>query len=188
MYIKLGTGVGAGFVLDGRIFRGSCGTAAEFGHMTIDPTGQICRCGNRGCLETFVSVPALLGQLHTRYGADLTAHEVVTLALAGDRACARVLADAGQRIGAATAVICNLLNPDRVIIGGELAAASDIVLPPLRSALDRDALPFAGAHVTVCEGQLGNRAVALGAIATILHATTRLVSPPRSAEPTLARS
>lgn len=179
-YIKLGTGVGAGFVLGGRIFRGSCGTAAEFGHMTIDPAGQICRCGNRGCLETYVSLPALLGQLRAHYGADLTTCDVVTLALAGDRACARVLADAGQRVGAAAAIICNLFNPDRIIIGGELAAASDILLPPLRSALDRDALPFAGAHVTICKGQLGDRAVALGAIATVLQATTRFAGGPRS--------
>jgi predicted NBD/HSP70 family sugar kinase len=182
-YVKLGTGVGAGFVLNGRIFRGACGTAAELGHMTIDPAGQICRCGNRGCLETYVSLPALLGQLRTHYGADLTTHDVVTLALAGDRACARVLADAGQRVGAALAIICNLINPDRVIIGGDLAAACDIVLPPLRNALDRDALPFAGSHVTVCKGQLGDRAVALGAIATVLHATTRFVSAPSSAMP-----
>ena len=183
VYVKLGTGVGAGFVLGGRIFRGSCGTAAEFGHMTVDPAGQICRCGNRGCLETYVGLPALLGQLRAHYGADLATHDVVTLALAGDRACARVLADAGQRVGAAMAIVCNLFNPDRVIIGGELAAACDIVLPPLRNALDRDALPFAGGHVTVCKGQLGDRAVALGAIATVLHATTRFVSASRSAVP-----
>ncbi len=188
VYIKLGTGVGAGFVLGGRIFRGSCGTTAEFGHMTIDPAGQVCRCGNRGCLETYVSLPALLGQLRISYGADLTTHDVVTLALAGDRACARVLADAGQRVGAAAAIICTLFNPDRIIIGGEVAAAGDIVLPPLRSALDRDVLPFAGAHVTVCKGQLGDRAVTLGAIAMVLHATTRLVGAPRSPAAPAARS
>ena len=187
VYIKLGTGVGAGFVLGGRIFRGSCGTAAEFGHMTVDPGGQICRCGNRGCLETYVGLPALLGQLRTHYGSDLTAHDVVTLALAGDRACARVLAEAGARVGSATAIICNLFNPDRVIIGGELAAACDFVLPPLRKALDRDALPFAGAHVTVCKGHLGDRAVALGAIATVLQATTRFAGV-RSAASAAARS
>ena len=187
VYVKLGTGVGAGFVVGGGIFRGACGTAAEFGHMTIDPAGQICRCGNRGCLETYVSLPALLGQLRTHYGADLSSHDVVALALAGDRACARVLADAGQRVGSATAIICNLFNPDRVIVGGELAAACDIVLPPLRRALSRDALPFAGAQVTVCKGQLGDRAVALGAIATVLHATTRTTSAARTAVPASAR-
>jgi predicted NBD/HSP70 family sugar kinase len=181
VYIKLGTGVGAGFGFGGRIFRGACGTAAEFGHMTVDPAGQACRCGNRGCLETYVSLPALLGQLRTHYGADLTQHDVVARALVGDRACARVLADAGLRLGAATAIICNLLNPDRVIIGGELAAASDIVLPSLRSALDRDVLPFAGSQVTVCKGELGDRAVALGAVATVLHRTTRLAGTPRAA-------
>ncbi|NUR63408.1 MAG: ROK family transcriptional regulator [Catenulispora sp.] len=182
VYIKLGTGVGAGFVFGGRIFRGSGGTAAEFGHMTVDPAGPACRCGNRGCLETYVSLPALLGQLRAYYAVDLAPYDVVALALAGDRACARVLADAGLRLGAATAIICNLLNPDRVIIGGELAAAGDIVLPAVRSALDRDVLPFAGSRVTVCKGELGDRAVALGAIATVLHRTTLLAgAQPRPA-------
>ncbi len=181
VYIKLGTGVGAGFVFGGRIFRGSGGTAAEFGHMTVDVAGPACRCGNRGCLETYVSLPALLGQLRAQYGAELAPHDVVPLALLGDRACARVLADAGLRLGAALATICNLLNPDRVIIGGELAVASDIVLPPLRSALDRDVLPFAGSQVTVCKGELGDRAVALGAVASVLHRTTRLAGLPRPA-------
>jgi predicted NBD/HSP70 family sugar kinase len=183
VYIKLGTGVGAGFVINGQLYRGACGTAVELGHMTVDVAGQICRCGNRGCLETFVGLPALLDQLHARHGSDLTAHEMIALAEAGDRACARVLTDAGHRVGAATAIICNLFNPDRVIIGGALAAAYDILLPPLHSALERDALPFARAHVTVCQGQLGERAVALGAVATVLQVTNRFVSQPRSVAP-----
>jgi predicted NBD/HSP70 family sugar kinase/biotin operon repressor len=179
VYIKLDAGVGAGFVLGGRLFRGACGTAAEFGHMTVDPAGQICRCGNRGCLETYVSVPALLDQVRSRYGSELGAQDLVRSALGGDRACVRVLTDAGQRIGAAVAIICNLVNPDRVIIGGELSAAYDILLPSLRIALERDALPFAAAHVTVCKGQLGERAVALGSVATVLHMTTGLARRPR---------
>ncbi|NUR28236.1 MAG: ROK family transcriptional regulator [Catenulispora sp.] len=187
VYIKLGTGVGAGFVFGGRIFRGSSGTAAEFGHMTVDPAGQACRCGNRGCLETYVGLPALLGQLRAYYGTDLAPHDVVSLALTGDRACARVLADAGLRLGAATAILCNLLNPDRVIIGGELAAAGDILLPSVRTALDRDVLPFAGSRVTICKGELGERAVALGAVATVLHRTTRMSGAARAVVPTVAR-
>lgn len=173
VYVKLGTGVGAGFVVGGQLFRGSCGTAAELGHMTVDPSGSICRCGNRGCLETYVSMPALLGQLRTRYGTELTAHDMTRRALAGERACVRVISDAGQRVGAAVAIICNLFNPDRLIIGGELAPAYSIMLPHLRSALERDALPFASGQVTICKGQLGDRAVALGAVATVLHASAR---------------
>jgi predicted NBD/HSP70 family sugar kinase len=137
--------------------------------MTVDPSGPICRCGNRGCLETYVSVPALLDQLRPHDGAAVSAADVVKSAMDGNRACLRVLTDAGRRVGAAVAIICNLLNPDRVIIGGELSAAYDILLPPLRAALERDALPFAGAHVTVCRGQLGERAVALGSVAAVLH-------------------
>lgn len=174
VYIKLDAGVGAGFVIGGRLFRGARGTAAEFGHMTVDPAGRICRCGNRGCLEAYVSVPALLDQMQVRHGAELSARYLVSSAAGGDRACVRVLTDAGQRIGAAVAVLCNLLNPDRVIIGGELAGAYDILLPSLRVALERDALPFAAENVTVCKGQLGERAVALGSVATVLHTATGL--------------
>lgn len=174
VYVKLGTGVGAGFVMGGRLFRGSCGTAAEFGHLTIDPAGAVCRCGNRGCLETCVSLPALLEQLRARQGPGVTADDLIRRALDGDRACVRVLTDAGHRLGSALAVLGNLLNPDRVIIGGDLAAAFDILLPPLRSALERDALPFAVAQVSVCKGQLGERAVALGSVVTVLHASARL--------------
>ena len=180
VYIKLGTGVGAGFVLGGRLFRGTCGTAAEFGHMTIDPAGPICRCGNRGCLETCVSLPALLDRLRARQGPGFTADDLIRRALTGDRACARVVTDAGHHIGIALAVLANLLNPDRVIIGGDLAAAYDILLPPLRSALERDALPFACAQLTVCKGQLGERAVALGSVVTVLHTTARLAGRTRA--------
>lgn len=186
VYIKLGTGVGAGFVMAGRLFGGSCGTAAEFGHMTVDPDGQICRCGNRGCLETYVSLPALLDQLRSHDGTDLTAHGMISIALAGDRASRRVLADAALRVGAATAIICNLINPDRVILGGELAAAYDILIGPLRAAIERDALPFARDHVTVCKGLLGERAVALGAVATVLQTTKNLAGGLQKPAATLA--
>jgi predicted NBD/HSP70 family sugar kinase len=177
-YIKLGAGVGAGFVISGQLYRGACGTAAEFGHITIDPAGPICRCGNRGCLETYVGTSALLDQLHSRHDPDFTTEDLIALAASGDRASARVLADAGHRIGAAAAIICNLLNPDRLIIGGELAAANDILIIPLRRALERDALPFAGSHVTICQGELGDRAPALGAVATVLQASNRFVTRP----------
>ena len=183
VYIKLDAGVGAGFVLGGRLYRGACGTAAEFGHMTVDPAGPICRCGNRGCLETFVSVPALLEQLRSRHDTELNAKDMVRSALDGDRAGVRVLTDAGQRIGAAVAIICNLVNPDRVIIGGELSAAYDILLPPLRTALERDALPFASSQAALCRGQLGERAVALGSVAAVLHTTSGLLRRSRSDVP-----
>ncbi|QUQ64415.1 ROK family transcriptional regulator [Kutzneria sp. CA-103260] len=177
-YLKLGTGVGAGIVIDGRLYRGAGGTAAEFGHVTVDPAGEICRCGNRGCLETFVGVPALLGQLQGQYGPNLTAARMIRLATDGDRRSARALADAGHRVGAAAAVLCNLLNPDRVIIGGELAAAGEIMLGPLRAALERDSLPFVHAQAAVLLGKAGDRAEALGAIALVLHSTNRHVARP----------
>ncbi|WP_267593463.1 ROK family transcriptional regulator [Carbonactinospora thermoautotrophica] len=167
-YIKVATGVGAGLVIGGRIYRGSGGTAGEIGHITIDDTGKVCRCGNRGCLETFVGAPFLLELLRHSHG-ELSLHQVITLAKEGDQGSRRVIADAGRHIGVGVANLCNLLNPQAVIVGGELAQAGEILLGPIREAVDRYAIPSAARALTVTQGALGERAEMLGALALVLH-------------------
>src|SRR4051794_25462594 len=100
-YIKAATGVGAGLLLGGRLYRGRAGTAGEIGHTTIDENGDVCRCGNRGCLETYVGTPMLLSLLRRSHGQDLTLRDVLRLATEGDVGCRRVIADAGRYIGVA---------------------------------------------------------------------------------------
>jgi predicted NBD/HSP70 family sugar kinase len=163
-YLKFSHGVGAGLVVNGDIFRGSAGTAGEIGHLTIDENGPICRCGNRGCLDTFVDSRALLGALASSHG-PLRLSDVVRRAVAGDQGCRRVIEDAGRRVGVAVAGLVNLFNPEVVVLGGRIAAAGALVLKPLREALDRCAIPSAAATVDVREAELGDEADVIGALA-----------------------
>jgi len=177
VYIKVATGVGAGLVIGGRIHRGRSGTAGEIGHTTLDEQGAVCRCGNRGCLETQAGGAAILELLRNSLGPGASLRRVVALALEGDPRCRRVVADAGRHIGMAVANVTNLLNPDRVVVGGQLAAAGELVLHPLRDVVERHAIPSASATLSVVGGELGDRAEMLGAIAFALA----------EAEPGLAR-
>jgi predicted NBD/HSP70 family sugar kinase len=169
-YIKASYGVGAGLIINGTLFRGSAGTAGEIGHLTIDENGPICRCGNRGCLDTFVGSRALLDALAVSHG-QLTLRDVLTRTAEGDPGCRRVVADAGRHIGVAAAGLVNLLNPEVIVLGGQLARVGEVVLGPLREAIERCAIPSAGASVEVVGGELGEEAELVGAlsVAAQLH-------------------
>lgn len=167
-YIKVADGVGAGLVIDGRIYRGPGGTAGEIGHITLDESGPVCRCGNRGCLETFTAARYVLALLHASHGPDLTMARMVGLAREGDPGCRRVVGDVGRHIGSGVANLCNLLNPSRVVLGGELAEAGELVLAPIRDSVARYAIPSAARQLAVVPGTLGGRAEVLGALALVL--------------------
>ncbi|MBN3931751.1 ROK family transcriptional regulator [Streptomyces verrucosisporus] len=167
-YIKVASGVGAGLVIDGQIYRGPGGTAGEIGHITLDESGPVCRCGNRGCLETFTAARYVLPLLHSSHGPDLTMPEMVRLARSGDLGCRRVVADVGRHVGSGVANLCNLLNPSRVVLGGDLAEAGELVLDPIRDSVSRYAIPSAARQLTVVPGALGGRAEVLGALALVL--------------------
>jgi predicted NBD/HSP70 family sugar kinase len=169
VYIKVATGIGSGMVLAGRPFHGAGGTAGELGHTVVEPGGSICRCGNRGCLETVAGAPAILGALREFHGDSLTIRDVVLRVYDGDAGCARAIADAGRAIGAAVATLCNLVNPARVVVGGDVGAAGELLLAPLRDALARGAIRSAADDVEVVQGTLGERAEVLGAIALALR-------------------
>jgi predicted NBD/HSP70 family sugar kinase len=163
-YVKLSDGVGSGLVISGELYRGSIGTAGEIGHATLDEFGQLCRCGNRGCLETLVSSGVLLDQLAVNHTRHTGIAEVVRLAKSGDVACRRVLEDAGQHIGVAVSNLCNIFNPDRVILGGELAQAEELLLGPLRRVVNRQGIPSAAQAVRIVTAQLGDQSHLLGAL------------------------
>ncbi|AWL41327.1 MULTISPECIES: ROK family transcriptional regulator [Streptomyces] len=167
-YIKVASGVGAGLVIDGRIYRGPGGTAGEIGHITLDESGPVCRCGNRGCLETFTAARYVLPLLRPSHGPDLTMDRVVQLAREGDPGCRRVIGDVGRHIGSGVANLCNLLNPSRVVLGGSLAEAGELVLGPIRDSVSRYAIPSAARQLSVLPGALGGRAEVLGALALVL--------------------
>ncbi|NJP45158.1 ROK family transcriptional regulator [Actinacidiphila epipremni] len=167
-YIKVASGVGAGLVIDGRIYRGPGGTAGEIGHITLDESGPVCRCGNRGCLETFTAARYVLELLRGSHGDGLTVPRMVQLAREGDPGCRRVTGDVGRHIGMGVASLCNLLNPSRVVLGGDLAEAGELVLGPIRESVSRYAIPSAAQRLSVVPGALGARAEVLGALALVL--------------------
>jgi len=185
-YVKIDTGVGAALILGGQIYRGAVGTAGEIGHTTIGEDGAVCRGGNRGCLERFVGAPALLESLRGSHG-DLSVHDLLRLAAAGDAGCRRVIGDAGRLIGVQVANLCNLLNPRRVIIGGSLSAAGDILLDPIRASLERCALPMAAATAEVVAGELGDRATVLGALSLVFRQVDPFELKPRRGPVSVAR-
>jgi len=164
VYLKVSSGIGAGLILGGRLHRGTGGVAGELGHILVAPEGAVCRCGNRGCLETAASTGALLEMLRRSHG-ELTVAEMLRLARDGDLGCRRVIADAGRVVGSAVAVVLNLLNPQLLVVGGDLAEAGDLLLDGVRSSVRLAALPAAADAAGVVAGVLGERAQVLGALA-----------------------
>jgi predicted NBD/HSP70 family sugar kinase len=171
VYVKLHGGVGGAFVSNGLLTRGSTGGAGEIGHLIVDGNGPLCRCGNRGCLETFVGLPVVMRALEPAYGDRLTLRDVITMAWQGDRGCIRALSDAGTMAGRAVGMIGNVLNPESVIVGGALSAAGELLMAPLREAAAAASLPLASTAMTITTGALGPQACALGAVALVLGGT-----------------
>jgi predicted NBD/HSP70 family sugar kinase len=168
IYIRLSAGVGAGLILGGQPYRGGYGMAGEIGHVCVEPSGQICRCGNRGCLETVASPVAVARLLEHVVERPMTSDQLLDLLAAGDRGAHRAVADAGEAVGMVVSWVVNVLNPELVVIGGELAAAGDVLLDPIRASIHRHSVPGPAADVSVTTGVLGDRAEVLGASALIL--------------------
>ena len=167
-YLKVSTGIGAGLILGGDLFHGANGMAGELGHTIIHELGPVCRCGKRGCLETLAGAEALVALLRPTHGPDLTTQGLLRAAAAGDSAARRVLADAGRHIGTAVATLCDLLNPELIVVGGELSAAGDVLLDPMREQVYRHAIPATARELQIVPGMLGPRAELLGALALVL--------------------
>ena len=176
--LTLGTGIGSGLVLDGRVYRGAIGGAAEIGHMTVDLDGPECpgNCPNRGCLEALVSGAAighagelaaraqpqsLLGAAYAR-GTEITGQVVTELAQEGDETAAEVLAGAGRMLGVGIVNIVNIFNPEVVIVGGGAMAAGELLLQPAREVVLERALDPNRDVVRIVPAQFGPEAGMLG--------------------------
>lgn len=183
-YVKIGTGIGSGLVMDGKVYRGSSGSAGEIGHVTVEENGPLCDCGNRGCLEALAGAQAIVCDARragcqraiATSGADDTAElipdiaEVVRCALAGSEVCRAAIARAGERIGVVLAGLVNTINPSVILVDGGVARTGDLLLDPIRGAVAARSLPAASAHTRILAGALGANAVALGGVATVLDA------------------
>jgi len=163
LYVDVSHGIGSGIIINNRLYRGHGRGAGEFGHMTINENGPLCRCGNRGCLEAIAGGPAIIESLRGVSG-PIKLQDVVTRALNGDPYCVRAVGDAGRHIGVAIAGICNMLDPEHIVIGGDLGRAGEILLGPLRHSMEHAALWDPDELPHVVQGQLGDRASLMGAI------------------------
>jgi predicted NBD/HSP70 family sugar kinase len=176
VYVMVSSGIGSGLILGGRLHRGATGFAGELGHVFVVEKGAVCRCGNRGCLETVASTDALLELLRPTHGPGFTLIQMLELVAAGDRAANRVVYDGGRAIGRVLAGFIGLVDPQAIILGGELSAAGDPLVNGVRDAIDRYAMPGAAARVEVKAGVLGERAEVLGSLALVISDTERLRS------------
>lgn len=179
--IAMGTGVGGGVLIDGALVTGRGDGAGEIGHMTLDLDGPPCRCGGRGCLESYCGSVGLLAEarrlagagqaspawrdLVATRGANLTTRDCHALAVAGDPTAGRLFAAAGRRLGQAVASLVNVLAPERVIIGGGVALAGDLLLDPCREMVARHVIAEPGRTTPVVMAGLGPHAAARGVAA-----------------------
>lgn len=172
LYVKASHGIGAGLVLNGATYRGSVGIAGEIGHTQLAEGGAWCRCGNRGCLETVVSITEVRRQLEQvrpgELGDDAAAWPD---GLLDDPVAERIVVTAGRTIGRVLADLCNCLNPGLIVIGGELGAAGAPLVDGVRESIDRRAQPATAGAVQVRAGALGPRAELMGAVAVAIEAT-----------------
>jgi predicted NBD/HSP70 family sugar kinase len=168
LYVRLSAGIGLGLVLGGRPYGGTSGLAGELGHVRVKPEGLICRCGNRGCLETVASSLAVARLLARSREEPMSIERLLELAAGGDRGANRAVAEAAHAVGEALATVVNLFNPELILVGGDLAATGDTLLGPLRTAIEQYAIAPAANSVTVSAGALGDNAEVLGAVALIL--------------------
>ena len=183
--VTLGTGVGGGLIFDGRLYRGATGAAGEIGHMVIHPQGRRCGCGTRGCLEAQVGTAAIvsMGRRAIRQGdrrlasllrqsaGRLTPELVSRAARQGDAKARAIFQEVGHWLGVGLANAVNLLNPDRIVIGGGIANAWPLLYPTLIRTLRTQAMAVSAKAVRIVRGQLGDRAGIVGAAVVVWDET-----------------
>jgi predicted NBD/HSP70 family sugar kinase len=179
VWVKIGTGIGAGLISDGIPHRGSQGAAGDVGHIQVVDEGVVCRCGNIGCLEALAGGAALArdAELAARSGKSawlagelertggLTAAAVATGARHGDQASVELLQRSGRLVGHMLATVVNLFNPSLIVIGGGVALAGDAYLATIREAVYRRSLPLATRDLLVLPTELRQMAGVIGAAA-----------------------
>jgi glucokinase len=177
--ITVGTGIGSGLVVNGQLVRGASNAAGEIGHIKLQmKDGLICGCGDTGCLEAYASGPSIVamaqdyikGGKSTKFremaaaeGGEITPYMVAKAAEAGDPVAKRIFEIVGEYIGIGLTSVINLLNPEKVIIGGGVAEAGDLLLDPIRKTIKERAMVVAGSAVEIVPAQLGNSAGVIGA-------------------------
>lgn len=168
LHVTIGTGVGAGLILDGRLWTGIDGAAGEFGHVTVEPEGRPCGCGNRGCLEQYLSATAIAAAGSGCAAPDAAA--VAAAALKGDEAALAIFEQAGSYLGIAVAGVLNLLNLEAVVLGGGVARSFALLAPAMRREIAARAFPVPRRRARILCSELGDNAGLLGAAAAAFDA------------------
>jgi N-acetylglucosamine repressor len=180
--------MGGGIVLNKQLLQGSSGFAGEIGHMTIEPNGKRCNCGNTGCWETLVSQSAVFQRIQEAAAAGqkttlsdrldrLVFADVVAAAHDGDPAALEALKETGRHLGIGIANLVNALNPEIVIFGGILSLAREFLLPVLQDEINSRALLWSRQNTRVEIAEHGTGACMIGGVATVYH---RILSQPTS--------
>lgn len=181
LFVKVGSGIGAGLILGGQLYRGSQGSAGDIGHIAVKNNEELCSCGNRGCLEAMASGRALariatklaqegrshrLQQVLLERG-EITAKDVAQVAHEGDSLCMSLVRDTGEAIGAVLAGMINFVNPSLIIVGGGVAGMGDRLIATIKETIYRKSTPLATSSLEVCLAKLGNEAGVIGAAALV---------------------
>jgi len=182
--VTLGTGVGGGIILDGKLWRGVNDSAAEIGHMCVDPFGGVaCMCGSRGCLEVYASASAIVRmarEAKPRYpesllqtSGDLTAEEIYQAGMKGDELALEVFRRMGGYLGVGLANLINILNPEMIVIGGGVVNAWELFEKHVRNQIAERAFPLPAAEVKIAPAECGDDAGLLGAAYLAFMANAR---------------
>ncbi|MFC3688763.1 ROK family transcriptional regulator [Aquipuribacter hungaricus] len=175
VFVKVGTGIGAGIISDGELRRGAQGAAGDLGHMQVPRAADVlCRCGNSGCLEAVAGGAALVRELSARGLPVRTSRDVADLARHGDLAVVRELREAGRAIGEVLAHVVSMLNPSVVVVGGSLASTGEHLLAGVREVVYRRSLPLATQHLRIVASGTGEHAGVVGAAVMVIE---RVLSP-----------
>lgn len=179
LFVKIGTGIGAGILCRGAIYRGADGSAGDIGHICADPQGPVCHCGNVGCLEAIAAGPAIARKAREAAQAGdsewltnvlqtsgkLTPEDVGKASREGDIAANSIIKASGEAVGQTLAALVNFFNPERVIVGGGITKVGYLLLASIRHAIYKRSLPLSTRHLTIEYSQLGDAAGVTGAVA-----------------------
>ncbi len=177
LFVKIGTGIGCGIVVEGELYRGVDGCAGDIGHIRVDEFGPVCACGNTGCLEAFSGGAALArdATAAARSGRSpimaavleengvLTAADVATAVTAGDASAVQLIRDGGQRIGQVLASLVSFFNPGLIVIGGRVTGVGHALLAEIRGVTYRRSLPLATGNLPIVLSELGDEGGVIGA-------------------------
>ena len=180
VFLIVGTGIGGGIIIDGKLYLGASGSAGEIGHITIDINGPKCSCGNTGCLEVLVSGTAVAREAIKRIKSgektsltemvagrieDITAEDVSLAAQDGDSLASEVIATAANYLGIGMVNVVNIFNPEMIIVGGGMSGMGGMLIEPAKRVVSERAFPLSAKAVSIVPAQLGNDAGLFGAAA-----------------------